>query len=109
MIYFSVEICPYGTLTRFPQEEEEFEFMTPPGTSSGDLTSGIPFNQGDNIMIRMANAPFSFFLLDLKYFATVRTRVRIRFTPASNRQPEVFLVSLYLTSFKFLNFIGRKY
>ena len=95
MIYFSAEVCPYGTETRFPQQSDQFDIMTPPGTSSDDLTSGILFNEGDNIMIRMAEEPLSFFLLDLTYMATVATRVRIRFTAASNKQPVVLLVSSY--------------
>ena len=90
MAYFS-EIC---TETGYPQESDKFAIVTPPGADPDDLSSSIRLRPGENIILEMANTPFSFSLLDLAYTATVNNRVRITFTSESNKQELVLNVSI---------------
>ena len=77
MTFIDEEFCPYGSPSRFPENKPEFDIDTPPNTNPNNVVPGksIPVSQGDTIMITMATNPEVFYLMDLQYEATVKTRV----------------------------------
>ena len=90
---FSEEVCPYGDRTEIPRDREEFQIETPPGTTPNELIDGsIPFGEDDKIVIKLANEPKIFLLIDLQYYATVPTKVRIVYED-ENIPPLVKMVS----------------
>ena len=76
---FSAEECPFGEESALPQDRPLFNVETPDNTNPEDVLLGsndeIPFDEGDTVSITVVNQPIDFFVMDVKYFSTVPTRV----------------------------------
>ena len=80
MFYLTIaepEVCPYGTQSDLPEDKEIFDVEVPSGNPDDVLEGSLDVQKGDKIKITMADDPESFFLVNLKYDSTAKTRVKI--------------------------------